>query len=232
MCQKTNSLILINKPVGLTSHDVINVLRRVTGIKKIGHTGTLDPFSSGLLPVLIGREATRQQRNFLFLDKTYWVKIRLGAFSDTHDLTGKIIEKEVKEVPKNDIIKEALSKFVGGLDQKPPIFSAKKVKGKKAYQLARKGIRVELKPKRIKIYEIKLLSYQWPFLETRIKVSAGTYLRKLAHDFGEKIGSGAYLEGLIREKIGMFDLKEAIDLKKITSENWQSYVISLTKVKF
>lgn len=225
-----SGVILINKPKDWTSHDVVAEMRKITGVKKIGHTGTLDPFSTGLLILLIGREATKQQKKFLLLDKTYWAKIRLGAVSDTYDLTGKITENKVKKIPEIDVVKEVGRKFIGESEQMPPAFSAKKIKGKKAYELARQGKKVELKPQRIKIHELEVLSYQWPYLELRTRVSAGTYLRSLAHDIGQKLGVGGYLEDLIREQIGPFNLKEAIDLEKITSENWQNYLISLTKI--
>lgn len=225
-----SGVILINKPKDWTSHDVVAEMRKITGVKKIGHSGTLDPFSTGLLILLIGQEATKQQKKFLLLDKTYWAKIRLGATSDTYDLTGKITENKVEKIPEIDKIKEVVRKFVGEFEQTPPAFSAKKIKGKKAYELARQGKKVELKPKRIEIYELEVLSYQWPYFELRARVSAGTYLRSLAHDIGQKLGSGGYLENLIREQIGPFNLKEAIDLEKITSGDWQNYLISLTKI--
>lgn len=225
-----SGVILINKPKDWTSHDVVVEMRKITGVKKIGHSGTLDPFSTGLLILLIGQEATKQQKKFLLLDKTYWAKIRLGATSDTYDLTGKITENKVEKIPEIDKIKEVVRKFVGEFEQTPPAFSAKKIKGKKAYELARQGKKVELKPKRIEIYELEVLSYQWPYFELRARVSAGTYLRSLAHDIGQKLGSGGYLENLIREQIGPFNLKEAIDLEKITSGDWQNYLISLTKI--
>jgi len=225
-----SGLILINKPKNWTSHDVVAKMRKITGIKKIGHSGTLDPFSTGLLILLIGKEATTQQRRFLLLDKTYWAKVKLGAISDTYDPTGRIEENKIDKIPESAKIKEIEKKFVGEFEQMPPAFSAKKIKGKKAYELARAGVTVQLKPKRIKIYELDILSYQWPYLELRAKVSAGTYLRSLAYDIGQKLGVGGYLEELTREQIGPFNLKEAIDLEKITSENWQNYLLSLNKI--
>lgn len=225
-----NGLILINKPKDWTSHDVVAKMRQITGMEKIGHTGTLDPFATGLLGLLIGKEATQKQRQFLILDKTYWAKIKLGVVSDTYDTTGQIRQNQLEKIPEIDIIKNEINKFVGEFEQMPPIFSAKKINGRKAYEFARQGIKIDLKPKKIKIYKLDILSYQWPYLELRANVSSGTYIRSLAHDLGQKLGVGGYLEELVREKIANFNLSTAINLEKINKENWKSFLLSLDKI--
>ena len=217
--------MLINKPPGITSHDVIDKLRAITKIRKIGHAGTLDPFATGLLIVGIGREFTKRLSIFQNKDKEYIATLRLGAESDTFDREGKILEKKVKEIPERKEIEEVLKGFLGEIDQIPPLFSAKKIRGKKLYEFARKGIKVELKPQRVKILEISILDYRFPYLTIKVKCSSGTYIRSLANDIGKKLGCGAYVEELIRTKIGDFLLENAIDLSKLNSQNWKNYLI-------
>jgi tRNA pseudouridine55 synthase len=213
-----NGFLLINKPSGPTSHDIINRLRRITGIKKIGHAGTLDPFASGLLIVAVGRESTREISKYVKLDKTYIADLHLGAISDTYDRTGtiqlKMKNEKLYNAPRVKIkdIEKVLDDFVGHQKQIPPMFSAKKVNGKKLYQLARKGIEIEREPVDIEIYNIKLLNYEWPNLRIEVRVSSGTYIRSLAYDIGEKLACGAYLNELKRTSIGKHDLKDAISL--------------------
>jgi tRNA pseudouridine55 synthase len=219
--------ILINKPAGITSHDVADKLREITGVKKIGHSGTLDPFATGLLILGIGRKFTKKLSIFQKKDKEYVATLRLGAESDTFDREGKIVEKKVEEIPERKEIEEVLKSFVGEIEQIPPVFSAKKIKGKKLYELARKGIKVEPKPQKVKIYEISILEYKFPYLKIKVKCSSGTYIRSLANDIGKKLGCGAYVEELIRTKIGEFSLENAVELSKLTPQNWKSFLINL-----
>jgi len=216
--------ILINKPSGITSHDVVDKLREITKIKKIGHAGTLDPFAQGLLILGIGRKFTKKLSIFQKKDKEYIATLKLGAESDTFDREGKIVERKVEKIPDKKEIEEVLKSFIGEIEQIPPIFSAKKVKGKKLYELARKGIKVEPKPQRVKIYEISILEYNFPCLKIRVKCSSGTYIRSLANDIGKKLGCGAYVEELIRTKIGNFSLSDAIELSKLNFENWTKFL--------
>ncbi len=213
-------LWVVNKPPGPTSHDIINYLRKLTGIKKIGHAGTLDPFASGVLVVAIGRKYTKQINQFVKLDKKYIAKLRLGAESDTYDREGKItlIHNPIK--PDIKKIKTVFKEFIGEQEQIPPMFSAKKYKGKKLYELARQGIEIKRKPVKINIYDLKLLNYSWPFLTIKVHCSSGTYIRSLAYDIGKKLGCGAYLEELERIAVGDFTIKKAIkiDAEKIKSE--------------
>lgn len=213
----------IYKPPGPTSHDIVNQVRRISGDptsprqngatkgkEKVGHAGTLDPFAEGVLIVAVGREYTKKLGQFLKMDKTYRAVVRFGASSDTYDRTGKIVEtKDAKKVTRKEIT-EVLKKFKGEIEQVPPPFSAIKIKGRKAYELARKGIVVNLKPRKIKIYSIKILKYKWPYLEIETKVSSGTYIRSLAHDIGKELKTGGYLEKLVRTKVGRFSINKSI----------------------
>jgi len=217
--QKTASnsgFLLIHKPVGPTSHDIINYLRRITKIQKIGHAGTLDPFASGLLIIAIGKPSTKKIQQFVGLDKVYQVKLKLGAKSNTFDCTGIIEIKKDAQVPTLFQIQKILKKFLGPQDQVPPMFSAKKIQGQKLYELARKGLIVKRKPHKIKIDYIKLLKYRWPLLTLKIKCSSGTYIRALVNDIGQLLDCGAYAEELKRVKIGKHDLKKAYTPERIS----------------
>lgn len=192
-------------------------MRKVTRERRIGHAGTLDPLASGLLIVAVGREFTKQLNKFLKLDKEYEAEIILGKISDTYDAEGKIETRNNKKILKKKLI-ETLSSFLGSSEQMPPMFSAKKIKGKKAYDLARAGLKVELKTQLINISKLELLDYAYPRARFRVEVSSGTYIRSLAHDIGEKLKVGAYLVSLIRTKIGVYPLNQAVSLNKIQSD--------------
>jgi tRNA pseudouridine55 synthase len=223
--------LLIDKPESWTSHDVVGYLRRVTGMKKIGHAGTLDPFATGLLIVGIGREATKRIDEFKAMPKTYTATIRLGATSDTEDSTGHItlsIPKQTNNIAMqqyNNIeaplseseIKQVLKSFIGKQTQIPPMYSAKKVGGKKLYELARKGIEIERQLHDIEIHDIKLLNYQYPNVDIAVDCGTGTYIRTLAADIGEALGTGAYCDKLRRTKIGVYDVENAKEPKTLTS---------------
>ncbi len=206
---------MVNKPKGLTSHDVVDEVRKITGEKRVGHGGTLDPNATGLLIIGVGRAYTRQLGEITQgMDKTYEAEIILGATSSTDDSEGTLLRQRLrkgKEITKNEVMK-VIHGFVGEQMQTPPIYSAIKLKGKKAYELARKGERVKLKPRKVTIYSIKLLSYDYPKLELECEVSSGTYIRALARDIGAKLGTGAYLNNLKRTRIGSYKLVDALDL--------------------
>jgi len=222
--------ILINKPCGITSHDVVDYLRKITRIRKIGHSGTLDPLATGLLILGIGRGATKLLYKFLNEKKEYIAKIRLGAISTTYDKEGEIVFKKNIKIPTTEKVKKVLKKFCGRIEQIPPSFSAKKIKGRKMYELARKGKKVELKPKEVEIYKISLLKYKWPFLEIKVSCSSGTYIRSLANDIGKELNCGGYIEELTRTKIGKICLNEAVDLYKLNSQNWEKFLIDISKI--
>ena len=221
---KEGGFLLVSKPSGITSHDAIDYLRKITKIKKIGHAGTLDPLAEGLLIVAIGREYTKRLSLFLKKDKEYIATIKLGEVSDTFDKEGKIEKKKIKKVPELLEIEDVLIKFVGEINQIPPIFSAKKVKGKKLYELARKGIKVEPEPTKVKIYELQILEYNFPYLKLKVFCSSGTYIRSLANDIGKELGCGALLESLKRTKIGEYSLEDAVDLYSLNEKNWKNYL--------
>jgi len=211
-----SGFLLINKPSGPTSHDVIDQLRKITCIRQIGHAGTLDPFASGLLLVGIG-DATKLLRHYVGLNKTYEATLKLGTTSDTYDRTGKITEMSKSKLQissqiqiTNIKIKEILQSFIGKQKQTPPMYSAKKVDGKKLYELARQGKEIKREAQDIEIYGIEFLSFKNDILKIKCRVSSGTYIRTLAQDIGQSLGCGAYLEELKRTAIGDFKLEDAI----------------------
>jgi len=203
-------LLLIDKPAGMTSHDVVNIIRKKFNTRRVGHGGTLDPFATGLLLIGVG-PATKKLTNIVGLDKTYEAVATLGATSDTYDLTGSIVARPASYVPRKEDIEKALERFRGTIDQKAPAYSAKKVKGQKLYVLARQGVDVEhLRPtKKVDITELVITEYNYPTLKFRVTCSSGTYIRSLAHDIGEVLGCGAYLSELRRTRIGSYKLEDA-----------------------
>jgi tRNA pseudouridine55 synthase len=205
-------ILLINKPKGITSFDVIRKLRRKLGIKKMGHAGTLDPAATGL--IIIATEGdTKKLTKFLKLDKEYEAEITFGKISNTYDMEGEVEDAGFDGArPSRAEIEEALKDFVGDIEQMPPAFSAKKIKGVPAYKLARKGKEVKLEPKTVHIEKIDILSYEWPKLNVRITCGSGTYVRSIAHDIGEKFGCGGLLSALVRTRVGDFNLEDARDL--------------------
>ncbi len=212
---KEFALLAVNKPRGITSTEVLNRLKRRFNLQKLGHTGTLDPFAEGLLLVLLGK-ATRLAEYYQKLPKTYRAVGLLGVETDTYDITGKVVfNKEIEQPPSAEEIKEVLKSFVGKIEQIPPPFSAKKVKGKRAYKLARKGKKVELKPVKVEIYDLKLVDYKPPRFEVETTVSGGTYVRSLIKDVGSSLGLGATTERLIRTSVGSISLDRAIPLKRL-----------------
>jgi tRNA pseudouridine55 synthase len=211
-----SGFLLVDKSAGPTSHDIVDAARRVLRTRKIGHAGTLDPFASGLLILAVGK-MTKEISRFVGLDKAYEATLRLGATSDTMDRTGKIQQKDCAPVP-GEALEDALEKFRGEIDQVPPMYSAKKVGGKKLYELAREGVEIERKPVRVTIHEIELVEYAWPIAKIRTRVSSGTYIRALANDIGKALGCGAYLEELRRTSIGRFKVEDAVTKDAIAPE--------------
>lgn len=200
----------IYKPPGPSSHDVVDVVRRLSGERRVGHAGTLDPFAEGVLIVAVGREYTKRLGEFLKLPKTYAAVIKLGASSDTGDPTGKITEQKITQRPTRKNISEVLKKFSGNISQIPPHYSAIKIKGKKAYELTRRGVKLSLAPRTVTIYALKLTAYRWPYLKIKTKVSSGTYIRSLAIDIGQALGTGAYVEKLTRTAVGKYSVAKSL----------------------
>ncbi len=208
-------VVNINKPIGRSSHFAVAVIRRVTKIKKVGHTGTLDPLATGVLPICIGREATKLSQLIMDSEKEYMAVLKLGATTTTQDSEGEITsEKEVLSTI--DDIKDAVKSFVGEISQIPPMYSAIKIDGKKLYELARKGVEVERKPRNVTIYYINILNIDMEEKEVEFTVgcSKGTYIRTLCNDIGEKLGCGGFMKSLVRTKCGGFDIKDSITLEE------------------
>ncbi len=221
----SSGFLIINKPVGPTSHDMVDRMRRITGIKKIGHAGTLDPFASGVLILAIGREATKRIQGLVKTDKEYIADLYLGTTTDTYDRTGSVLKTKEVTPPTEKEVRETLRDFQGEQKQIPPMYSAKKIKGKKLYELARQGKEVAREAVPITIHSLEILDYDFPGLKIKAKCSSGTYLRTLAYDIGEALGCGAYLQELQRTTVGDHKLERAIDPGKLTSDNWTEYLI-------
>ncbi len=210
--------MLVEKPAGCTSHDVVALARRRYRLRAVGHTGTLDPFATGLLVLLFGR-ATRLARFVATQPKTYLATARLGVRTTTDDLAGEAIPAErAVPVPPLAAVREALGTLAGVQQQRPPAYSAKLVAGERSYQRARRGEPVELPPVEVVVHRIELVHYQYPELEFRCTVSAGTYVRALARDLGERLGTGAHLTALRREAIGELRVEDAVGLDRLGPE--------------
>ncbi len=212
---KDEDILLIDKPQGLTSFGVVarvkRVLKQQHGRKiKVGHTGTLDPFATGLMILVIGKTC-KQAQFYTKLDKVYQTKIVLGKTSSTGDIEGKITNRS-KIRPSRATIEACLKQFEGEIWQRPPIFSAIKINGRRAYKLARAGLQVEMPKRQIVIYDLEIISYHYPILEIKIKVSSGTYIRSLALDIGQTFGTGAYCQSLRRLEIDQWRVDQALSL--------------------
>lgn len=205
----TEGILLVDKPIGKTSFSVIAALRRLTGVAKIGHAGTLDPFATGLLIVLVGRSFTKLSDQMLNSDKVYLAEVFFGIETDSYDCDGVEMAKNA-DVPTLDSVQAAITHFQGEVEQIPPMFSAKKVNGKKLYELARKGVTIERASKKVTMHT-ELLSYEYPRAVIRVSCSKGTYIRAIAHDMGAMLGCGAHLTALRRLASGTFRLEDALE---------------------
>jgi tRNA pseudouridine55 synthase len=215
-----NAVLLIDKEKNITSYDVIRKLKKVLPKgQKIGHAGTLDPFATGLLIILLGKY-TKRMVDILGMDKEYLVKGEFGYATDTQDITGKKIKEEenLEQISEERINKVLESKFMGVISQIPPQFSAKKIKGKKAYEYAREGKKVKLKPKEIEIKEFEVVNYNWPLVQFKVVCSSGTYIRTLINDLGETLGVWATAVELKRTRIGEYRLEDALSSKDIKED--------------
>ena len=203
---------LLDKPVGISSFGLVAQVRRLTGIRKVGHAGTLDPLASGLMIVLVGKDFTRQAQQYVKLDKTYEVEMTLGQTRTTGDGEGEKTAIDSRE-PTEQELADALAAFVGEIEQTPPAYSAIKIGGQPAYKLARKGQAVEIAPRKVTISDITLTDYQYPIVKFRCDVSSGTYVRSLVEDIGTKLGTGAYMSNLRRTRIGQYRIDDALVLE-------------------
>lgn len=227
-----DEILLVDKPEGVSSFGVVARVRRklseaagMIEVKgkdgvvrqkqkkvKVGHTGTLDPFATGLLVLLIGK-GTKRANEFLKLDKEYLATVRLGATSTTGDIEGEITERDVMTPPEREQVEKAVRGFVGEIEQKVPVYSAVKINGQRAYKLAREGKQVEMPTRKVKVYELEILRYEWPELVIRAKVSSGTYIRALGEDIGKALGVGGYLTALRRTQVGVYKVEEAVKVE-------------------
>jgi len=220
-----DGILIINKPTGPTSHDIVDRIRKITRIRKVGHAGTLDPFAEGVLIILVGN-ATKLQSKFMDMAKTYIGTLKLGETSSTYDVEGNIKNQMSNVKIDENLLQTTVKTFIGEIEQVPPIHSAIKVNGERAYKLAWQGIKPDLKPRKIKIYNIRIINYEYPRLEIEVDCSRGTYIRSLAHDIGQKLGCGAYLEKLTRIKIGKFNIENSIKIDELNFKNWTNKIIS------
>jgi tRNA pseudouridine55 synthase len=220
-----NGLLLVDKPKTWSSFDVVNRVRRIVATElgkkpknvKVGHTGTLDPLATGLLVILIGKEYTRRAGELSKVDKTYEVTMRLGQTSTTADDEGE--KTDVSDaVPTREQVATVLQKFTGLLMQTPPIYSAMKIDGKRAYELARAGKTVELRARPVTVYQNTLISYEYPFVRFDTSVSSGTYIRSLVEDMGKELEAGAYMSDLRRTMVGDFSIAKAISVEDLAPE--------------
>jgi len=225
------NIIPIYKPKGWTSFDVVAKVRKLLNVKKVGHAGTLDPLATGVLVVAVGREATRKISEIVGKEKEYIAKIKFGVTSTTDDEEGAKSNYELRitnyesnasfnhknfiERLDKSTIENIIKKFIGKINQVPPIYSAIKVSGKRSYELARKGKDVKLKAREVVIKDIKIISYRWPYLKIKIVCGPGTYIRSLARDIGQELGCGAYLADLERTRVGEYSLEQTVKIEDL-----------------
>lgn len=222
-----DGILLVDKREVITSYDVIRELKKVLPKgQKIGHAGTLDPFATGLLIVLLGK-ATKLMNDIHALNKEYFVNAKLGIATDTQDITGNVIQ-ESSNIPEfNDIQDSINEKFIGNLTQVPPKYSAKKINGRKAYDMARNGEDFEVKPQEIFVSRFEIIDYTYPNLMCAIECSTGTYVRTLIDDLGKELGCFATAFELRRESIGRFNVEDAVKSENITAENVEGYILEI-----
>jgi tRNA pseudouridine55 synthase len=201
-------IINLNKSPGITSHQAVAEVKRLLGVKKAGHTGTLDPMATGVLLVCLN-EATKVSRFLLDMDKQYRAIVKLGERTDTYDSQGRVIEQKDTSAVTEEAVVRAVTMFEGSMTQKPPMYSAVKVQGKKLYELARKGIQIERQERRVCIYSLRVSGFDLPYFDLAISCSKGTYVRTLCDDIGAVLGTGAHLFSLERSAIGSFDIKNS-----------------------
>ena len=212
-----NGILVVNKPSGYTSHDIVSKIRKELNIKKVGHTGTLDPLATGVLPILIGN-GTKLSKYLINHDKEYIATIKLGEKTDTGDINGKIVkQKEIEPFSEKQLL-QVLENFKGRQNQIPPMYSAIKINGKKLYEYARNGETLEVQPRKIEIYNIELLNLNSKEITIKVACSKGTYIRTLCEDISEKLNNIGTMSALQRTKVGEFELENAITLEELQNE--------------
>lgn len=207
-------ILNVDKPIGFTSFDIVRKVKKWSSIKKVGHAGTLDPLATGVLILLLGK-ATKRAGEFLNCDKIYYGVVELGVQTNTDDSEGEIIEKKRVPLKNEDEISAVLKSFEGEIDQIPPMFSALKKDGQRLYKLARQGKIVERKKRSVKIYKLSLIKWESPFISIKVHCSKGTYIRSLAKDIGEKLGTVSYLKELRRLKVGEYTISKSYSLSQL-----------------
>lgn len=225
-----DGVIIINKPKGYTSHDVVNIVRKQLNMKKVGHTGTLDPNATGVLPILVG-QATKISKYLIEHKKTYIATIELGEKRDTGDSEGNIIESDsnIKEFDIS-IIKQVLQSFLGKQKQIPPMYSAIKLNGKKLYEYARSGQKVKVEPREIEIYKMELIEYKNNRIEFKVECSKGTYIRTLCENIAEKLGTIGYMKELQRTSADKFKIEDSINLEELSKDEAQKRIITIENI--
>ncbi|MBA3815220.1 MAG: tRNA pseudouridine(55) synthase TruB [Parachlamydiaceae bacterium] len=224
-----SGILLIDKPTNKTSFSLVAALRRLLKVKKIGHAGTLDPFATGVMVLLIGKQYTRLSDQLLCVDKEYLAQVRLGIETDSYDCDGQVTN-ESPIIPSNEELLEALAYFQGDIEQIPPMFSAKKQNGKKLYELARQGITVERQAAKISL-KTELITYTYPFVEIRVKCSKGTYIRSIAQELGQRLGCFGHLSALRRTRSGSFLIENCIDGSMLDMPNCDVELLSRALIK-
>ena len=225
-----DGIIVINKEKDYTSHDVVAKLKKKLNISKVGHTGTLDPNATGVLPILIGK-GTKFSKYLINHDKTYKAKIELGKKTDTADVEGNVIEEKPvdTEYIKQNLV-QVLESFVGKQEQVPPMYSAIKKNGKKLYEYARKGEKIEVEPRKIEIYKIELVKYNEKNIEFIVSCSKGTYIRSLCEDIAEKLNTVGYMKNLERLQVGEFNIEKSVLIDDVNTENIEKYLYTLEDI--
>ena len=227
-----DGILIINKPKNCTSHDIVYKIRKITN-EKVGHTGTLDPMAQGVLPILIGK-ATKCSAHLTNHDKKYIVTLKLGKKTTTADEEGEIVEEVNvnKEILNRENVENVLNYFIGEQEQIPPMYSAIKINGKKLYEYARKGQKVEIKPRKIQIYLIQLLEIDWKSCEIKfeVKCSKGTYIRSLCEDIAKILGTVGYMKELLRIEVGEFNINQSIPVENLTKNKIEEKIIKIEEI--
>lgn len=220
-----DGVINIYKPIGITSFDVVRTVRKLSHVKKVGHTGTLDPLATGVLPICIGR-GTKIVDYIMSENKIYVAELKLGIVTETFDREGAII-KEHPVTNNEDTIENVIHSFIGEIEQVPPMYSALKVNGKKLYELARQGITIERKSRKIKISNIEIIDFHIPYIKMKVYCSKGTYIRSLCYDIGEKLGCGGTMWNLERISTGIFNKETSVNIEDLNEDNINNFLIPL-----
>jgi tRNA pseudouridine55 synthase len=216
-------IILVNKPNGLTSHDVVARIRRKFGIKKVGHAGTLDPLATGVLVILVGK-STKLSDRFMGLDKAYRSTMLLGTKTNSADTEGAILQEKPFQHISREQVENVFKEFTGEIKQLPPMFSAIKFKGKKLYELARKGVTVEREARDVNIGLLKVIRFELPYVEFYMECSKGTYVRQLADDVGDKLGCGACITQIERTKVGSFHIDQSVNIEDVNESHLRPWI--------